>query len=45
MNYYHKQENVNEYKAMMENYDNHLIIDMLKEVLPPGASILELGMV
>lgn len=44
MNYYHKQENVNEYRAMMENFDNHLVLDMLRESLPAGASVLELGM-
>lgn len=43
-NFYHKQENVAQYKAMMAGYDNHTVLQALREVLPSGSTLLELGM-
>lgn len=44
MNFYHKQENVNMYKAMTQDYDSGAIVDKVKDFLPPNSTILELGM-
>lgn len=44
MNFYFNRNNVEQYKAMLEGYDNQPVIDMLRQVLPEGADLLELGM-
>ena len=43
MGYYDHPENVNEYIKMSREADGTWIIDQLKEHLPNGASLLELG--
>lgn len=44
VNFYDKKENVEQYRSMMQFYDNSTIIRMVKEVLPVNSTILELGM-
>lgn len=44
MNFYHKPENVQQYRSMMADYDNSTVLHMVREVLPFGSSLLELGM-
>ena len=44
MGYYHTPESVDEYIAMAEGYDGRELIEVLKRHLPPGATVLELGM-
>jgi ubiquinone/menaquinone biosynthesis C-methylase UbiE len=44
MNYYDEIDNVREYIEMAEGYDGRELIEVLKQYLPKGASILELGM-
>lgn len=44
MNFYHKQENVNLYKAMTQNYDSSVIVNKVKDFLSPNSTLLELGM-
>jgi SAM-dependent methyltransferase len=44
MGYYHTPESVDEYVKMAEGYDGRELIEVLKQYLPPGATVLELGM-
>ena len=44
MEYYYTQESVDEYIAMAEGYDGRELIEVLKKHLPPGSTVLELGM-
>ena len=44
MNYYDDKKNVEEYIHMAEGYDGRAFVQILKEILPRSASILELGM-
>lgn len=43
-NYYHTEESVNEYLEIADGTDGAEIIDKLKDYLPKGKTILELGM-
>jgi SAM-dependent methyltransferase len=42
--YFSDENNVEEYIRMAEGYDGRAFVDILKGLLPSGASILELGM-
>jgi SAM-dependent methyltransferase len=44
MSYYDDKNNVEEYIRMAEGYDGHEFVEMLKGLLPEGATVLELGM-
>ena len=44
MSYYNDKKNVEEYIRMAEGYDGRAFVDLLKGMLPKGASVLELGM-
>jgi trans-aconitate methyltransferase len=44
MTFYDDEENVDEYIRMAEGYDGRVFVEILKGMLPKGASILELGM-
>ena len=44
MNYYDDPKNAAEYIKMAEGYDGAYLIDILKQHLPAGATVLELGM-
>jgi cyclopropane fatty-acyl-phospholipid synthase-like methyltransferase len=44
MNYYNDETNAQEYIEMAEGYDGRELIEVLKQYLPEGASLLELGM-
>jgi len=44
MSYYNNEKNVEEYIRMAEGYDGRAFVQLLKEMLPEGASVLELGM-
>lgn len=44
MDYFKSEKNVDEYIAMAAGYDGRALIDRLKEFLPAGSSLLELGM-
>lgn len=44
MGYYDHKENIAEYIAMSEGYDGAQLISVLRKWLPPGATVLELGM-
>lgn len=44
MGYYDDQKNVEQYIAMSEGYDGALLIDVLRQHLVAGSSVLELGM-
>ena len=44
MNYYNDKKNVEEYIRMAEGYDGRAFVELLKGLLPEGASVLELGM-
>ena len=44
MGYYHTRETVDEYVEMAEGYDGRELIEVLKQHLKPGATVLELGM-
>jgi SAM-dependent methyltransferase len=44
MSYYHTPESVDEYVKMAEGYDGRELIEVLRKYLPPGATVLELGM-
>lgn len=44
MGYYNEGKNVRQYIQMAEGYDGEFIISRLKEYLPAGKTILELGM-
>jgi len=44
MNYYNDKKNVDEYIRMAEGYDGRTFVDLLKGLLPKGATVLELGM-
>ncbi len=44
MEFFLDRKNVEEYKSMIEDYDNTYIIGELKKYLPLGARLLELGM-
>ncbi len=44
MNYYNDKKNVEEYIRMAEGYDGRAFVELLKGMLPEGASVLELGM-
>ena len=44
MGYYDDAENVKEYVEMAEGFDGRELIDVLREYLAEGASVLELGM-
>jgi len=43
-NYYKDKENVLEYIEMAEGYDGRVLIEHLRDYLPEGSSVLELGM-
>jgi len=42
-NYYKDKENVLEYIEMAEGYDGRVLIEHLRDYLPEGSSVLELG--
>jgi trans-aconitate methyltransferase len=44
MSYFDDKKNVQDYIKMAEGYDGAELITVLKEFLPPGSSVLELGM-
>lgn len=44
MNFYKDEENVKKYIEMAEGYDGKYLIEILKNYLPEGSSVLELGM-
>lgn len=44
MSYYDDEKNAREYIQMAEGYDGRELIEVLKQHLPSGASVLELGM-
>lgn len=44
MGFFDEEKNVNKYIEMAEGYDGKHLIDILKNYLNPGASLLELGM-
>lgn len=44
MDYYKDEKNVAQYKEMLEGYDNSMLIEKLKDYLPAGSTLLELGM-
>jgi cyclopropane fatty-acyl-phospholipid synthase-like methyltransferase len=44
MGYYHTPESVDQYIDMAEGYDGRELIEVLKKYLPPGSTVLELGM-
>ena len=44
MEFFNNKENVEEYIRMSEGYDGQTLVDELKNHLPQGASLLELGM-
>jgi SAM-dependent methyltransferase len=44
MSYYDDKENVEEYVKMAEGYDGREFIPVLRQYLPDGATVLELGM-
>jgi SAM-dependent methyltransferase len=44
MSYYDDPANVEEYIQMAEGYDGRALIEILAQHLPPGATVLELGM-
>lgn len=44
MDYYEDALNVEQYIQMAEGYDGRLLINILREFLPAGSSVLELGM-
>ena len=43
-NYYDNEKNARDYIEMAEGYDGRELIKVLKQYLPDGASLLELGM-
>lgn len=44
MSYFDNPDNVEQYIKMAEDYDGRELIDVLRRYLPPGATVLELGM-
>ncbi len=44
MSFYNDKKNVEEYTRMAEGYDGRVFVDLLKGMLPKGATVLELGM-
>lgn len=44
MGYFDSEENVEEYIKMAEGYDGAELIEILREYLPEGSSVLEIGM-
>ena len=44
MSYYDDKENVEEYVKMAEGYDGSEFVPILRQYLPDGATVLELGM-
>ena len=44
MDFYQKRENVDRYREMVKDYDPTPIISMVRDVLPEGSTLLELGM-
>ena len=44
MAYYDSTLNVEQYIKMAEGYDGRMLVDVLKQHLSPGATVLELGM-
>ena len=44
MGYFDKAKNVHDYIRMAEGYDGSELIGILEDYLPPGSSVLELGM-
>ena len=44
MNYYDDGKNVEDYIKMADGYDGRELIDLLREHLPAGSTVLELGM-
>lgn len=44
MSYYDDKENVEEYVKMAEGYDGSEFVPVLRQYLPDGATVLELGM-
>ncbi len=44
MFYYDSAANVERYIQMAEGYDGRMLVDLLKQQLKPGATVLELGM-
>jgi cyclopropane fatty-acyl-phospholipid synthase-like methyltransferase len=43
-NYYKDKKNVQEYFEMAEGYDGEVLIEHLRDYLPEGSTVLELGM-
>ncbi len=43
MEFFHEEENAREYIKMAEGFDGRQLIEVLKEHLDPGSTILELG--
>lgn len=44
MGYYDEEKNIKSYIEMAEGYDGRVLVDALREHLPDGAHVLELGM-
>ncbi len=44
MDYFSKRENVDLYSNMIEGYNNSYVISQVKQILPEGSTLLELGM-
>jgi cyclopropane fatty-acyl-phospholipid synthase-like methyltransferase len=44
MTYFDSDENVEEYIKMSAGYDGRALVDALRRILKPGATVLELGM-
>ncbi len=44
MGFYDDDKNVETYVQMAEGYDGRELVDVLKKHLPPGSTVLELGM-
>lgn len=44
MGYFDRKEGVEEYMSMLDDHDGREMINRMKEFIPPGSRILELGM-
>ena len=44
MGYFHTERGIKEYIEMAEGFDGAQLIDVLRGYLPPGSTVLELGM-
>ena len=44
MDFYDEEKNVESYVQMAEGYDGRELVDVLKQHLAPGSTVLEVGM-